>query len=323
MQSANGLLIGVGALVGLVIGSFLNVVIHRWPRMLYRGWLRDATDNLHPADPAQGLPQSLWDLVMGGKNPPPQHLHESAVAASKQLDALPPLSLARPRSRCGHCGHVIRWHENIPVLSFLALRGRCSECGQSIGWRYPVVELITSAFFALCANRWGLSLEAAAWAAFAALLICQFAIDLDTQLLPDDLNYLLLWLGLLASAIDLTVPLQSAVWGAALGYLILWTFFHVFRLLTGKEGMGYGDFKLMAALGAWLGSHYLLAILLMSSIVGALMGGLMLLIGKLAHRDMPMAFGPYLAGAGLLCLIVGPNELQDLIPFAFPTLAGR
>jgi leader peptidase (prepilin peptidase) / N-methyltransferase len=170
----------------------------------------------------------------------------------------------------------------------------------------------------LCGWRWGLTLQAAAWAAFAALLICLFLIDMDTQILPDDLNYTLLWLGLLASALGWTVPLASAVWGAALGYGVFWLIFQAFKLATGKEGMGYGDFKLLAALGAWLGAPFLLAIILMSSMVGAVIGVLLIFVGKLANKDIPMPFGPYLAGAGLLALALSPAALPALLPFAFP-----
>jgi leader peptidase (prepilin peptidase)/N-methyltransferase len=230
----------------------------------------------------------------------------------------PPFNLVVPRSRCPHCGHQIRWYENIPVISWLALRGRCSSCKAPIAVRYPVVELVTAGFFALCGWRWGLTLQAAAWAAFAGLLICLFLIDMDTQILPDDLNYTLLWLGLLAAALGWTVPLTSAVWGAALGYGVFWVIFQVFKLVTGKEGMGYGDFKLLAALGAWLGAPYLLAIILMSSIVGAVIGIVLLVVGKLANKDIPMPFGPYLAGAGLLALALSPATVPVLLPFAFP-----
>ena len=158
----------------------------------------------------------------------------------------------------------------------------------------------------------------AAWAAFAALLICLFLIDFDTQILPDDLNYVLLWLGLLAAAIGWTVPLKSAVWGAAVGYLLFWSIFQLFKLATGKEGMGYGDFKLLAALGAWFGVEYLLAIVLLSSLVGAVIGIILLAVGKIAHKDITMPFGPYLAGAGLLCLVLSPAAVPGLLPFAFP-----
>jgi leader peptidase (prepilin peptidase)/N-methyltransferase len=203
-------------------------------------------------------------------------------------------------------------------VSWLVLRGKCSSCKAAISARYPVVEVVTAAFFALCAWRWGLSPQAAAWAAFAALLICLFLIDMDTQILPDDLNYLLLWTGLIAAAMGWTVPLAQAVWGAALGYLVFWLIFQLFKLATGKEGMGYGDFKLLAALGAWLGAPYLLAIILLSSIVGAVIGVVLLLIGKLANKEIPMPFGPYLAGAGLLALVLSPASVPALLPFAFP-----
>ena len=269
--------------LGLLIGSFLNVVIYRFPKMLERQWAAEAAD-------FTGQPEPVAE----------------------------PFNLVTPRSRCRNCGHVIRWHENIPVLSYLFLRGKCSECKTPIGMRYPVVEVVTASFFALCAWRWGMTLHGAAWAAFAALLICLFLIDFDTQILPDDLNYVLLWLGLLASAIGWTVPLKSAVWGAAVGYLLFWSIFQLFKLATGKEGMGYGDFKLLAALGAWFGIEYLLAIVLLSSIVGAVIGIFLLVAGKIAHKEIPMPFGPYLAGAGLLCLVLGPAAVPDLIPFAFP-----
>lgn len=275
----------LAGVLGLLVGSFLNVVIYRFPRMLERQWAADCAEFSGAPLPEEG--QDRFNLLV-------------------------------PRSRCPSCGHAIRWYENIPVFSWLALRGKCSQCKARISIRYPLVELVTAAFFALCGWRFGLGLQAAAWAAFAALLICLFLIDMDTQILPDDLNYLLLWSGLLASAAGWTVPLSSAVWGAALGYVVFWSIFQLFKLATGKEGMGYGDFKLLAALGAWLGAEYLLAIVLLSSIVGAMIGILLLLVGKLANRDIPMPFGPYLAGAGLLALALSPAAVPALLPFAFP-----
>lgn len=273
----------IAAVFGLLVGSFLNVVVHRFPKMLERQWAAECAD-------FSGQPVKEEE----------------------------PFNLVVPRSRCPHCGHGIRWYENIPVASWLVLRGRCSQCRNPIGVRYPIVELVTGAFFFLCGWRFGLGLQAAAWAAFASLLICLFLIDMDTQILPDDLNYSLLWLGLLAAALGWTVPLASAVWGAALGYGVFWVIFQIFKLATGKEGMGYGDFKLLAALGAWLGAKYLLAIILMSSIVGAVIGIILLFVGKLANKDIPMPFGPYLAGAGLLALAVSPATVPALLPFAFP-----
>jgi leader peptidase (prepilin peptidase)/N-methyltransferase len=284
MQFAGGTeAVVLATVLGLLVGSFLNVVVYRLPRMLERQWKA-----------------------------------ECAEFSGQEVADEEPFNLVVPRSRCPHCGHQIRWYENIPVLSWLALRGRCSACNQRISVRYPLVELVTAGFFALCAARWGLSVQAAAWAAFAALLICLFLIDMDTQILPDDLNYLLLWLGLLVSAAGWSVPLTSAVWGAALGYLVFWGIFQAFKLATGKEGMGYGDFKLLAALGAWLGVEYLLAIILLSSIVGAVIGIVLLVVGKLANKDIPMPFGPYLAGAGLVCLALSPAAVPALLPFAFP-----
>ena len=273
----------LGGVLGLLVGSFLNVVIHRLPKMLERQWAADCAD-------------------LAGQPPKEE----------------PPFNLLVPRSRCPHCGHAIRWYENVPVLSWLALRGKCSQCKAAIGVRYPVVELVTGAFFALCAWRWGLTPQAGAWAAFAALLVCLFLIDMDTQILPDDLNYLLLWLGLVAAAVGWTVPLHAAVWGAVVGYLVFWSIFQLFKLATGKEGMGYGDFKLLAALGAWLGVKYLLAIILLSSVVGAVIGIVLLVVGRLANKEVPMPFGPYLAGAGLLTLALGPAAVPALLPFAFP-----
>jgi leader peptidase (prepilin peptidase) / N-methyltransferase len=273
----------LAGVLGLLVGSFLNVVIYRFPKMLERQWAAECAE--YTGQPA------------------PKH---------------EPFNLVVPRSRCRQCGHLIRWYENIPVVSWLVLRGRCSECKASIGLRYPVVELVTACFFGLCGWRWGLTPQAAAWAAFAALLICLFLIDMDTHILPDDLNYTLLWLGLLASALGWTVPLSSSVWGAALGYGVFWTIFQVYKLATGKEGMGYGDFKLLAALGAWLGAPFLLAIILMSSMVGAVIGVLLIIVGKLANKDIPMPFGPYLAGAGLLALAMSPAAVPGLLPFAFP-----
>ena len=303
---------------GLLVGSFLNVVIHRLPLMMYREWLRDAVGNLAP------IPEvpSLWRLVMGKDAQSPAGLETGSAEALAAIEQLKPLTLSQPRSRCGHCGTAIHWHQNIPLLSFALLRGRCSTCRSGIGWRYPAVELVTGLLFALCGWRWGLSLEAGLWASFCALLVCQFMIDLDTQLLPDSLNYVLLWLGLLGAVLGWTaVPPSSAIWGAALGYLSLWCIFHLYRLATGKEGMGYGDFKLLAALGAWFGADFLIAIVLASSLVGAILGSGLLLAGRLAHKDIPISFGPFLAGAGLLCMIIGPDTLRAWVPFAFPLSA--
>jgi leader peptidase (prepilin peptidase)/N-methyltransferase len=308
MPVAAGMDALLAGVLGLLVGSFLNVVVHRLPQVMAREWWGEAHGMMDDADTHQQV---------FGEPPTPALVAESARIGTA-LEQLQPLSLSRPRSRCPSCGHQIRWYENVPIVSWLALRGRCSNCKARISARYPIVEAITGAFFALCAWRWGLTPQAAAWAAFAALLICLFLIDMDTFLLPDDLNYLLLWLGLLAALAGWTVPLRSAVLGAAIGYLALWVVFQGFKALTGKEGMGYGDFKLLAALGAWFGAPYLLAIILVSSVVGAVIGVLLLIVGKLTNRDTPMPFGPYLAGAGLVCLAIGPAQVPALFPFAFP-----
>jgi leader peptidase (prepilin peptidase) / N-methyltransferase len=270
--------------LGLLVGSFLNVVIYRLPKMMEAEW----ADNC-------------------------------AELAGTETPEREPFNLARPRSCCQKCQHVIRWYENIPVLSYLVLRGRCSSCSTPIGVRYPLVELATGLMFAALAGVYGITPAGVVWAVLACLLLAQFFIDFDTQLLPDDLNYLILWLGLIASAMGwTTVALSSAVWGAVFGYMSLWTVYQVHYRLTGKQGMGHGDFKLLAGLGAWFGAEYLVAIILLSSVVGTVIGGSLLVIGRLAHRDIPIPFGPFLAGAGLLALLVGPARLEGLIPFAFP-----
>ena len=275
------------AVLGLLIGSFLNVVIHRVPKMMEAEWAANCAE-------------------LAGQAP-----------ADK-----PAFNLMRPASSCPSCQHRIRWYENIPVVSYLALRGKCSNCGTRISIRYPAVELATAGLFALIALHHGLTPTGVAWAAFASLLVAQFFIDFDTQLLPDDLNYLILWGGLVAAALQLTrVPVGSAVWGAVFGYLSLWTIFQVHHLLTGKQGMGHGDFKLLAGLGAWFGAEYLIALVLLSSVVGSVIGGTLMVVGKIAHRDIPMPFGPFLAGAGLLAMAMGPGRLESLVPFAFPFAA--
>ena len=272
------------AVLGLLVGSFLNVVIHRVPRMLETEWAANC-----------------------------------AELAGKEPEEGKPFNLVRPRSRCPHCQHQIRAFENIPVLSYLALRGKCSNCKAPIGIRYPLIELATAGLFAAIASRYGIGWIALVWAALACLLQAQFFIDLDTQLLPDDLNYLILWLGLIAAASGwTTVPLKSAVWGAVFGYMSLWSVYQVHHMLTGKQGMGHGDFKLLAGLGAWFGSEYLVALILLSSVVGAVLGIALMVIGRIANRDIPIPFGPFLAGAGLLAMLAGPGRLEQVIPFAFP-----
>lgn len=272
-------------ILGLMVGSFLNVVIHRLPLMMERQWAEECAE-------------------LNGK-------------AAETADAAP-FNLMVPRSRCPHCGHQITWYENVPVVSYLMLGGKCSACKAGISVRYPAVELTTALLFAVAGSMHGASWIGLAWAVFCALLIALFLIDFDTQLLPDDLNYMLLWLGLVVAALGWNIPLKSAVWGAVLGYLSLWSVFQVHHLLTGRVGMGHGDFKLLAALGAWFGAEHLIAIILLSSLVGSVLGSIFLVVGRLAHKDIPFAFGPFLAGAGLLLFVVGSPTLAQWVPFAFP-----
>ncbi len=280
-----GLDIAVASLLGLLVGSFLNVVAHRLPGMLERRWARECAEAGLAGDDAQ--------------------------AAAATADPGP--NLLRPRSACPHCGHTIRAHHNIPVLGWLWLRGRCHDCGARISVRYPLVELATGAIFGYAAWRWGLGAAGAAWAGFGATLLVLALIDWDTTLLPDDLTLPLVWAGLIAATQGWSgIPLADALWGAVAGYLFLWTVFQGFRLLIGKEGMGYGDFKLLAALGAWFGWQALIPLVLISSILGTVAGLLMkLTIGLVEGRYVQ--FGPWLAAAGGVLMVLGTGPLLRVL----------
>ena len=278
LQQSPPVAIAAATLMGLLIGSFLNVVIYRVPVMLEREWAAQAAE----------LASVTADAGAG------------AYAAPQGE----PFNLMVPRSRCPSCGHEITALENIPVISWLVLRGRCSSCATPISIRYPAIELVTALLSGLAI--WHLGATAAGLAALVLtwFLVSLTFIDVDTQLLPDNMTLPLLWLGLLLNLWGVFAPLQSAVIGAIAGYLSLWTIYWAFKLATGKEGMGYGDFKLLAALGAWFGWQALPGIILLSSVVGAVIGiGLMVLARR--GREVPMPFGPYLAGAGLLTLYFG------------------
>lgn len=264
--------------LGLLVGSFLNVVIHRLPKMMERRWAEECAE-------------------FEGKEPP---------NAAK-------VNLMVPRSACPHCGHPIAWHENIPVLSYLWLRGRCSDCKTGISVRYPLVEVATGLLFAWCGWQWGLSEQALLWAGFSATVVCLAGIDWDTTLLPDDITLPLLWAGLCAAALDwLPLTLNDALWGAVAGYLSLWLVFWAFKLTTGKEGMGYGDFKLFAALGAWFGWQALIPIILMASVIGAVVGIAIKFKGALREGGY-VPFGPFLALGGLTAMIAGPGAILRAI----------
>jgi leader peptidase (prepilin peptidase)/N-methyltransferase len=275
-----GLLAVVGFFVlGLLIGSFLNVVVHRLPIMMERGWERECREL---------------------RNEPPGPDAE-------------PFNLVVPRSRCPKCGHPIAWYENIPLLSYAFLRGRCAQCATPISARYPLVELATGLLFAWCGHRYGLTTTALVWSGFAAALLTLALIDWDTTLLPDDITLPLLWGGLIAAQLGFSgIPLASALWGAVAGYLSLWSIYWLFKLATGKEGMGYGDFKLLAALGAWFGWEALIPIILMSSVIGAIVGIALKINSKLREGGY-IPFGPFLAGAGLTVLVVGSTGIRRLL----------
>jgi leader peptidase (prepilin peptidase)/N-methyltransferase len=259
----------VAALFGLLVGSFLNVVVYRLPLMGQR-----ELENYLAHEAGQDLPhQDKFNLMV-------------------------------PRSACPHCGHRITALENIPVISWLVLRGKCSACKAPISPRYPVVEAATGLLAALVVWQLGSGWLGLAALAFTFMLIALTLIDYDTKTLPDDLTYPLLWLGLLVNMNGTFVPLRDAVIGAMAGYLVLWAVYWLFKLVTGKEGMGYGDFKLLAALGAWLGWQMLPTIVILSSVVGAVVGIGLIVFARRA-RDNPIPFGPYLAAAGMIALLYG------------------
>ena len=261
---------GVLALLGLCIGSFLNVVIHRLPMMMEREWKLDSAE------------------LLGVK-----------------IDEPAPITLSTPRSRCPSCGHQIAWHENIPVLSYLRLGGKCAECKTPISKRYPAIEILTALLFAACGLHFGAQPTTLLWCGLVATLVALAFIDLDTQFLPDSLTLPLLWAGIASAAFGwIPVSLKDSVLGAMAGYLSLWLVFHAYRIIRGREGMGAGDFKLLAALGAWMGWLAIPSIILLSSAVGAIVG--IVLIALRSHdRDVPIPFGPYLAGGGGAALFFG------------------
>jgi leader peptidase (prepilin peptidase)/N-methyltransferase len=258
------------ALVGLAVGSFLNVVIYRLPVMMEREWQAQCREHL--------------------EQPPAQDQK--------------PFSLARPASRCPHCGHQIRFYENIPVLSYLWLRGKCSSCDARISRRYPAIELLTAILSGIAAWHFGFGWQAGAALVLTWALIALSMIDIDHQLLPDAITLPVLWLGLLLSLFPVFADMRSSLIGAIAGYMSLWLVYQLFKLVTGKEGMGFGDFKLLALLGAWMGWQLLPVIIILSSAVGAVLGGTMIAVqGRDRHQPIP--FGPYLAVAGWIALLWG------------------
>jgi leader peptidase (prepilin peptidase)/N-methyltransferase len=278
LESSPAFLMFSTGMLGLVVGSFLNVVIHRLPLIMERAWSRELRE----------------------------HLGEDTTDSSEEAA----YNLVTPASRCPQCGHRISAAENIPVLSYLFLRGRCSECGARIPVRYPLVELTTALLSVVVAMRFGFSIQTLAALAFTWALVPLFMIDFDHQILPDSITLPLLWGGLLLSLSGVFVDTTASIIGASAGYMSLWGIYHLFKILTGKEGMGYGDFKLLGAIGAWVGWQALPVVVLFSSLVGAVLGIALILFRGRDHSQ-PMPFGPFLASAGWLTLLWG----NDIIGF--------
>jgi leader peptidase (prepilin peptidase) / N-methyltransferase len=288
--------------IGLMVGSFLNVVIYRLPVMMEREW-REQIEELHAAPSTSAAP--------AGPTPPP-----AAIARPDRF------TLATPRSACPACKTPIKPVHNIPVVSWLALRGRCAACRARISIRYPAVELITGLLSAWAAWHFGFGATACCAVAVTWALIALTGIDIDHQLLPDSITLPLLWAGLLAAiaigpmpGVALPVSPKDAIIGAAAGYLSLWAVFHAFRLLTGKEGMGYGDFKLFASLGAWMGWKILPLVIFLAAGTGACLG-LLMIVFRGRDRAAPMPFGPYLAAAGWLAMLYGPQLVEGYLHFS-------
>ena len=272
------LLTALTCLIGLLVGSFLNVVIYRLPIMMQRNWRRECTEYLQ-IDSSEIEPQKSFNLVF-------------------------------PLSNCPSCNTPIKPHQNIPVISYLFLKGRCAECSNPISSRYPIIEAFTAITSAIVASHFGYTPQTVFALMLTWSLIALSLIDIDHQLLPDNITLPVLWLGLFLSLFGFFTDTHASIIGAVAGYLILWAVYHLFKLATGKEGMGYGDFKLLALFGAWLGWQYLPVIILFSSLVGAIIGLTMIIIVKRDH-NIPIPFGPYLAAAGWIALLWG-NDLNQI-----------
>ncbi|RUS66278.1 Type 4 prepilin-like proteins leader peptide-processing enzyme [Saezia sanguinis] len=314
-----GAFVALVVILGLLIGSFLNVVIYRLPKMIER-------------DQDEAIAEVIEQKITGNADldflpllstcPNCQHTFRWSQGIAVSATETAPkksFSLTYPPSACPHCGHKIRWWENIPVISWLFLRGRCSSCKARISFRYPLIELLTGILFGVVAWHYGATIQTILWCFFVAMNIAIAMIDWDTTWLPDSLSLTLMWAGLLAALIGWSIPVAGAMWGAVFGYMILWIVATLFKLLTGRIAMANGDFKMLAALGAWFGWEFLLPILLASSLVGAIIGLTLKAIqsktGLFEGKYIP--YGPFLAGAGLLILICSPSRIQAWFPFLF------
>ena len=282
LQSSVSFFVLTLAIFGLLVGSFLNVVIHRLPVMMEKQWRQESEAFLNP-----------------DKEPEKEEAYNLVV----------------PVSACPGCGHKIRSWENIPVISYLFLKGKCSGCKTAISARYPTIEIISAILTVLIGMKFGVTWQTLMLCLLGWSLLALTMIDLDTQLLPDSITLPLLWAGLIANSFGLLVSLEDAMWGAVAGYLTLWSVYWAFKLITGKEGMGYGDFKLLAALGAWLGWVKLPLIILLSSLVGTVIA-ILLIVLKRQERSNPMPFGPFLAAAGFIALLWGDAIIQSYLQFS-------
>jgi leader peptidase (prepilin peptidase)/N-methyltransferase len=281
LHDSPAVFISFTGVLGLLVGSFLNVVIYRLPKMMEREWRLQCAE---------------------------------LTAASDSADSKPvaPYNLTKPRSACPHCGHQISAMENIPLFSYIFLRGKCKGCGAAISIRYPIVEAVSGLLSAFAAWHFGFGPAAAGAILLIWALVALTFIDFDTQLLPDDITLPLLWLGIVFNLYGTFTTLNNAVAGAIAGYLTLWSVYWLFKLVTSKEGMGYGDFKLLAALGAWLGWSSIPLVVMLSSVVGAVVG-ITLIIAARHGRNIPIPFGPYLAGGGLIALFWGQQLTQTYL----------
>lgn len=307
----------VAAMIGLCVGSFLNVVIYRVPLRMHHEWksqsinyLKGLTDDESASQPTESATETTINGATDGQSGATPLTTESLIEDS---DAPP--GIAFPRSHCTSCGTVLRAIDNIPVLSYLFLRGRCAHCGEGISFRYPAIEILCAILTVIVAYHFGVSWQTLAAAAFTWTLIALSFIDIDEKLLPDDITLPGIWAGLLINLFGIMTDLQSAVIGAMAGYLVLWIVYQLFKLTTGKEGMGFGDFKLLAMIGAWLGWQVLPLVIILSALSGTLFGLFMIVSGRQQHGQQ-VPFGPYLAAGGWVALIWGDKIIGSYLNFS-------